>query len=67
MKTRIKKLMSKSLLVGPVLGAILGVGILTACTDNGIMESRDSIGITTSQEVSERGGERGGRGERRGG
>ena len=62
MKTRIKKLMSKSLLVGPVLGAILGVGILTACTDNGIMESRDSSGVTTSQEVSERGGERGGRG-----
>ena len=59
MKTRIKKLMSKSLLVGPVLGAILGVGILTACTDNGIMESRDSNGITTSQEISERGGEHG--------
>ena len=29
MKTKIKKLMSKTLLVGPVLGAVLGVGILT--------------------------------------
>ena len=56
MKTRIKKLLTKPLLVGPVLGAIFGVGILTACTDNGIMESRDSSGVTTSQEISERGG-----------
>ena len=55
MKTRIKKQMSKSLLLGPVLGAILGVGILTACTDSRIMESRDSAGVTTSQEISERG------------
>ena len=60
MKTKIKKLMSKTLLVGPVLGAILGVGILTACTDNGIMESRDSNGVTTSQEISKRSGESGG-------
>ena len=66
MKTRIKKLMSKTLLVGPVLGAILGVGILTACTDNGITESRDSNVVTTSQEISgreggsESGGEHGG-------
>ncbi len=56
MKTRIKKLMSKTLLVGPVLGAILGVGVLTACTDNGIIEGRDPTGVTTSQEISERGG-----------
>ena len=69
MKTRIKKLMSKTLLVGPVLGAILGVGILTACTDNGITEGRDSNGVTTSQEISgreggsESGGERSGSGE----
>ena len=68
MNTRIKKLMSKTLLVGPVLGAILGVGILTACTDNGITESRDSNGVTTSQEISgreggsESGGEHGGSG-----
>ncbi len=62
MKTRIKNLLTKPLLVGPVLGAILGVGILTACTDNGIMESRDSSGVTTSQEISGRegGSERGG-------
>ena len=72
MKTRIKKLMSKTLLVGPVLGAILGVGILTACTDNGITEGRDSNGVTTSQEISgreggsESGGEHGGSGGERG-
>ena len=60
MKTKIKKLMSKTLLVGPVLGAVLGVGILTACTDNGVMESRDSNGVTTSQEISKRSGESGG-------
>ena len=57
MKTRIKKLTAKkALVIGPVLAAILGVGVLTACTDNGIMESRDSTGVTTSQEISERGG-----------
>ena len=62
MKTRIKRLTAKkALVIGPVLAAILGVGVLTACTDNGIMESRDSNGVTTSQEISERGGsERGG-------
>ena len=38
------------------------MGILTACTDNGIIESRDSNGVTTSQEISGRegGSERGG-------
>ena len=63
MKTRIKKLTAKkALVIGPVLAAILGVGVLTACTDNGIMESRDSNGVTTSQEISgrESGSERGG-------
>ncbi len=63
MKTRIKKLTAKkALVIGPVLAAILGVGVLTACTDNGIMESRDSSGVTTSQEISGRegGSERGG-------
>ena len=62
MKTRIKKLTAKkALVIGPVLAAILGVGVLTACTDNGIMEGRDSTGVTTSQEIAERGGsERGG-------
>ena len=60
MKTKIKKLLPKTLLIGPVLGAILGVGILTACMDNGITEGRDSNGVTTSQEISKRSGESGG-------
>ena len=58
MKTKIKKLTAKkALVIGPVLGAILGVGVLIGCTtDSGIIEGRDSTSITTSQEVSESGG-----------
>ena len=57
MKTKIKKLTAKkTLLIGPVLAAILGVGVLVGCTDNRITEGRDSVGIATSQEISERGG-----------
>ena len=57
MKTMIKKLTAKkALVIGPVLAAILGVGVLVGCTDNRITEGRDSSGITTSQEISERGG-----------
>ncbi len=61
MKTMVRKLTTKkALVIGPVLGAILGAGVLVGCTDNGIMESKDSSGVTTSQEISERnGGEHG--------
>ena len=56
---KIKKLISKPLLVGPVLGAILGVGIVVGCTDSGIMERGDTSGVTVSRGISERGGESG--------
>ena len=64
-----KKLMTRGLLIGPVLAAMLGVGILFGCTgDDGAGESRESGGATAGQEVSERGGgesggEHGGTGE----
>ena len=57
MMTRIKNLTAKkALVIGPALAAIIGVGVLVGCTDNRITEGRDSAGITTSQEISERGG-----------
>ena len=58
MRTKIKKLAAKkALVIGPVLGTILGVGVLVGCTtDSGIIEGRESTGITTSQGISERGG-----------
>ena len=53
----IKKLMTRMFLIGPVLAALLGAGILIGCTgDNGTGEGRDSGGATAGQEVSERGG-----------
>ena len=64
-----KKLMTRGLLIGPVLAAMLGVGILFGCTgDDAAGESLESGGATAGQEVSERGGgeaggERGGTGE----
>ena len=64
-----KKLMARTLLIGPVLAAMLGVGILIGCTgDTGPGEGRDSGGATASQDISEReggdsGGEHGGKGE----
>ena len=53
----IKKLTTmRTLLIGPALAAMLGVGVLIGCaSDTGIGEARES-GVTTSQEVSERGG-----------
>ena len=64
-----KKLMARTLLIGPVLAATLGVGILIGCTgDTGPGEGRDSGGATASRDISEReggdsGGEHGGKGE----
>ena len=46
----------RAFLIGPALAAMLGVGVLIGCaSDTGIGEGRES-GVTTSQEVSERGG-----------
>ena len=63
----IKKLMTRTFLVGPALAAILGMGILIGCSsDNGAGEGRESGG---GEEVSEQvrgegsGGEHGGAGE----
>ena len=61
-----KKLMTRTLLIGPVLAAMLGAGVLIGCTgDSGPGEGLDSGGATASHEVSERsvgesGGEHGG-------
>ncbi|MCY4577976.1 MAG: hypothetical protein OXD31_02920 [Chloroflexi bacterium] len=43
------------------------MGILTACTDNGIMEGMDSTSVATCQEISERGGSESGGGVEHGG
>ena len=65
----IKKLMTRTFLIGPVLAAMLGAGILVGCmSDSGSGGGRESGGATVGQEVSERGGgesggEHGGRGE----
>ena len=53
----IKKLITRTFLIGPILAAILGVGILMGCAgDNGAGEGRESGAERTGQEVSERGG-----------
>ena len=54
---KIKKLMTNKLLIGPVMGAMLGVGILTGYTiDKGIIEGSDSNGVKITREISDRGG-----------
>lgn len=60
-----KKKMTRMFLIGPVVGTMLGVGILIGCaSDAGLTEGRDSGGERVSQEISERGGgEHGGRAE----
>ena len=58
-----KKLMKRTILIGPVLAALLGAGIVLGCTsDTGIVDGRDSgNGAVATQEISERsGGESGG-------
>ncbi len=52
-----KKLMKRTFLMGSVMAALLGAGVLLGCTgDTGIVGSRDSGGATATQEISERGG-----------
>ena len=68
-----KKLMKRTILVGPVLAALIGAGVLLGCTnDTGIGDGRDSSGAAATQEISERGsgessGEHGPGGEGAGG
>ena len=51
------KLMKKTYLVGPVLVALLGAGVLLGCSvDTGSAEGRDSNGATATQQISEQGG-----------
>ncbi len=57
-KMNIKKIIKKTVLIGPVMAALIGAGVLVGCTGGtGPEEERESGGVTTSQEVSERGGE----------
>ena len=57
-----RKLVTRTLLLGPVLAAMLGAGVLIGCAgDAGSGEGRDSGGAGARQEVSEQGsGESGG-------
>ena len=57
-----KKIITKKFLVGPVLAAIIGAGVLVGCTGDTRPEGgRDSGSTTATQEVSEgQGGESGG-------
>ena len=64
-----KKKMTRMVLIGPIVGVALGVGILIGgAGDIGLTEGRDSGGARVSQEISDRGGgesggEHGGRAE----
>ena len=52
-----KKKMTRMFLIGPIVGTMLGVGILIGCAgDIGLTEGRDPGGTRVSQEISERGG-----------
>ena len=53
-----KKLMKRTFLVGPVLAALIGAGVVLGCTnDTGIVDGRVSgNGAVATQEISERGG-----------
>ena len=63
---KIKKLVTRTFLIGPVLAAMLSVGVLIGCGgEAGPGEGRDSGVATAGQEVSERGGGESG-GEHRG-
>ena len=65
-----KKLLKRTIIIGPVLAALIGAGVVLGCTgDTGIVDGRDSgNGAVATQEISERGGgesggEHGSRGE----
>ena len=53
-----RKLMKRTLIIGPVLAALLGAGVVLGCaSDTGIAEGRDSGNrAVAAQEISERGG-----------
>ncbi len=52
-----EKLMKRTFLIGPVLAALLGAGVLLGCTgDTGTVDVRDSGGARATQEISGRGG-----------
>ena len=54
---KIKKLMTKTFLVGALLGALLSATLVIGCTDNtGPEDGRDAERATASQSVSEGGG-----------
>ncbi len=52
----IKKLMTRTVLIGSVLAALLSLGVLIGCTGNNGTEGPESGRATAGQEVSERGG-----------
>ena len=54
-----KKMITRTFLIGPVLAAIIGAGVLVGCTgDTGPEGGRDSGSATATQEISEgQGGE----------
>ena len=58
-RRKLKKLMTKTFLVGALVGALLSAGLLIGCTDNtGPEGGRDSGSATATQEISEgQGGE----------
>ena len=58
-----KKLMKRTLLIGPVLAVLIGAGVVLGCAnDTGIVDGRDSgNGAVATQEISERGGGESGR------
>ena len=58
----------RMILVGPVLAALIGAGVVLGCTnDTGIMDGRDSGGAVAAQEISEGGGGEHGPGAEQGG
>ena len=52
-----RKLIKRTILIGPVLAVLLGAGIVLGCAnDTGIVDGRDSgSGAVATQEISERG------------
>ena len=54
----LKKFMKRMILIGPVLAALIGAGVVLGCTnDTGVVDGRGSgNGAVATQEISERGG-----------
>ena len=54
-----RKMVKKTLLVGPVLSALIGAGVLLGCTNDAgtVVDGRNSgSGVVAAQEIPERGG-----------